>query len=124
MNAVATLRRRFPIAALVALGITPLVVGAAHAQSGGAKTGKAPARPRLAAQLMTADAMRAALHAAGAPSDAAEIGVDRAYLRRTALAAVHLRSRYTLLDLLAETGLLERAVEAALPMPETLAKRG
>lgn len=81
-------------------------------------------RHRLAAQLMTADAMRAALHAAGAPSDAAEIGVDRAYLRRTALAAVYLRSRYTLLDLLAETGLLERAVEAALPLPETLAKRG
>lgn len=81
-------------------------------------------RHRLAGQLMTADAMREALHAAGAPSDAAEIGVDRAYLRRTTLSALYLRSRYTLLDLLDETGLLERAVEAALPLPETLAKRG
>jgi hypothetical protein len=50
--------------------------------------------------------------------------VDRDYLRRTVLAAVYLRSRYTLLDLLAETGLLERAVEAALPLPATLVKRG
>ena len=81
-------------------------------------------RDRLAAQLMTADAMRTALQAAGAPSDAAGIGVDRDYLRRTVLAAVYLRSRYTLLDLLSETGLLERAVEAALPQPESLAKRG
>lgn len=81
-------------------------------------------RHRLAGQLITADAMREALHAAGAPSDAAEIGVDRAYLRRTTLSALYLRSRYTLLDLLDETGLLERAVEAALPLPETLAKRG
>lgn len=72
-------------------------------------------RDRLRAQLMPAADMRAALHAAGAPADAAEIGVDRAYLRRTTLNARFLRSRYTLLDLLDETGLLAQAVEASLP---------
>lgn len=70
---------------------------------------------RLRTQLMPADQMRAALHAAGAPADAAEIGIDRAYLERTTLNARFLRSRYTLLDLLDETGLLAQAVNAALP---------
>lgn len=74
-------------------------------------------RARLGAQLMPAADMRAALHAAGAPADAAEIGVDRAYLARTTLNARFLRSRYTLLDLLDETGLLAQAVTAALPAP-------
>lgn len=72
-------------------------------------------RARLAAHLMTASQMRAALHAAGAPSDAADIGVNRDYLRQTTLNARFLRSRYTILDLLEETGLLQAAVEAALP---------
>lgn len=81
-------------------------------------------RDRLAAQLVPADAMRAALHAAGAPSDAAEIGVGREALRRTTLNARFLRSRYTLLDLLDETGLLDRAVEAALPAADAVARRG
>ncbi len=70
---------------------------------------------RLCAQLMPAADMRAALHAAGAPADAADIGVDRAYLERTTLNARFLRSRYTLLDLLDETGLLAQAVTASLP---------
>ena len=73
-------------------------------------------RKRLRAHLMPADQMRQALHLAGAPSDAAEIGVTRHDLRRVTLAARYLRSRYTLLDVLAEAGLLEQAVEAALPL--------
>lgn len=81
-------------------------------------------RGRLQTQLMTADQMRSALHKAGAPSDAAEIGVDRDYLRRTTHNALYLRSRYTLLDLLDETGLLALAVEAALPPPDAVARRG
>jgi glycerol-1-phosphate dehydrogenase [NAD(P)+] len=72
-------------------------------------------RHRLAQQLIPERDMRDALHLAGAPSDAAEIGVGRDYLRRTALNARFLRSRYTVLDLLDETGLLAQAVEAALP---------
>ena len=45
----------------------------------------------------------------------ADIGVDRAYLERTTLNARFLRSRYTVLDLLDETGLLAQAVTASLP---------
>ena len=81
-------------------------------------------RARLHDHLMTADQMRSALHAAGAPSDAADIGVDRDYLRRTTLASRFLRSRYTVLDLLDETGLLEQAVNAALPSPVAIARQG
>jgi glycerol-1-phosphate dehydrogenase [NAD(P)+] len=72
---------------------------------------------RLRAQVMPADDMVAMLHAAGAPAEAVEIGVGREYLRRTALHALYLRSRYTVLDLLDDCGLLEAAVEAALPAP-------
>lgn len=72
-------------------------------------------RARLMRQLMTARDMRAALHAAGAPADEAEIGVTRDALRASVMAARFLRSRYTLLDLLDETGLLAGAVDAALP---------
>ena len=80
-------------------------------------------RQRLHAQLMTAQAMRAALHAAGAPADAAQIGISRDELRQAMLAARFLRSRYTVLDLLDETGLLAEAVEAALP-PAMAARKG
>jgi glycerol-1-phosphate dehydrogenase [NAD(P)+] len=81
-------------------------------------------RARLAAHLMPAADMRAALHAAGAPSEPEDIGLDRAYLRRTVLNARFLRSRYTVLDLLDETGLLGRAVDAVMPLPAAQARRG
>ena len=80
-------------------------------------------RTRLRAHLMPASQMRADLHAAGAPSDAAEIGVSRDYLRQAMLNARFLRSRYTLLDLLDETGLLDAAVAAAQPPATPLAPR-
>jgi glycerol-1-phosphate dehydrogenase [NAD(P)+] len=69
---------------------------------------------RLRARLMPAPAMARALATAGAPSDAADIGVSRDYLHATILKARFLRSRYTLLDLLDETGLLPQAAEAGL----------
>ncbi len=81
-------------------------------------------RRRLAAQLGSADAMVAALHKAGAPAEAADIGVDRDYLHRTILNARFLRSRYTVLDFLDETGLLRPAVAATLPALPARAKRG
>ena len=80
-------------------------------------------RARLQRQLMTARAMRAALHAAGAPADEAEIGVTRAALRTSVMAARFLRSRYTLLDLLDETGLLSEALDAALPRQAAMGAR-
>ncbi|MES2144009.1 MAG: sn-glycerol-1-phosphate dehydrogenase [Pseudomonadota bacterium] len=81
-------------------------------------------RGRLAAQLGPASDMAAALHAAGAPAEAAEIEVDRNYLQRTILNARFLRSRYTVLDFLDETGLLRSAVTATLPGVPVRAKRG
>jgi len=74
-------------------------------------------RARLAAHLGGADDMVRHLRAAGAPASASEIGVDAAYLRLTTLNARFLRSRYTLLDLLDEAGLLEQAVNATQGAP-------
>jgi glycerol-1-phosphate dehydrogenase [NAD(P)+] len=70
---------------------------------------------RLRARLWTADRMARHLARAGAPVEAADIGVDPAYLYRTILKARFLRSRYTVLDLLDEVGLLDQAAAAVLP---------
>ena len=70
---------------------------------------------RLRDQIIPADTMRAMLTAAGAPASAAAIGVGHAHLRRTVMNARYLRDRYTLLDLLDETGLLAAAVDATIP---------
>jgi len=70
---------------------------------------------RLRARLWTADRMAQHLARANAPVDAEDIGVDAAYLHRTILKARFLRSRYTVLDMLDECGLLEQAALAALP---------
>lgn len=74
---------------------------------------------RLRAQLVPAAAMRDRLAEAGAPSMAHKIGVDDAHLRRSTAHALYLRSRYTVLDLLDETGLLATAIKAVVP-PETV----
>lgn len=70
---------------------------------------------RLRARLWTADRMAQHLALAGSPVEAADIGVDPANLYRTILKARFLRSRYTVLDLLDEVGLLDQAALAALP---------
>jgi len=69
---------------------------------------------RLRARLWTADHMAGHLMRAGAPVTGQDIGVSDAYLYRSILKARFLRSRYTLLDLLDECGLLEQAALAAL----------
>jgi glycerol-1-phosphate dehydrogenase [NAD(P)+] len=71
--------------------------------------------PRLRARLLTAPQMQARLRAAGAPARAADIGLGTGHLRRTVANAVWLRSRYTVLDLLLECGLLGAAIDAAFP---------
>jgi glycerol-1-phosphate dehydrogenase [NAD(P)+] len=76
-------------------------------------------KARLRTRLLRADQMQVQLRAAGAPASAAEIGVGRAHLRRTIANAVYLRSRYTVLDLLAETGLLQAAIDATFPADGT-----
>ena len=74
-----------------------------------------PIRRVLRGRLTEAPTMVAMLHQAGAPAEASEIGIDRITLRATILNARYLRSRYTVLDLLDETGLLTAAVDATLP---------
>lgn len=69
-------------------------------------------RPRLQQQVMPAEEMRALLIAAGAPTRATDIGITGDHLRATVERARFLRRRYTVLDLLADTGLLESATEA------------
>ena len=70
---------------------------------------------RLSAHMMRTGAMAQLLGAAGAPVRAADIGVDRAHLRNTIRAARFIRSRYTVLDLLEECGLLDAAIDAVAP---------
>jgi glycerol-1-phosphate dehydrogenase [NAD(P)+] len=70
---------------------------------------------QLRAQLWTADRMARHLARAGSPVEATDIGVGTDYLYRTILKARFLRSRYTVLDLLDEVGLLDQAAAAALP---------
>jgi glycerol-1-phosphate dehydrogenase [NAD(P)+] len=72
-------------------------------------------RTRLQAQLMPADVMIGLLQAAGAPALPGDIGLTQDDLRRTIRAAGFIRSRYTLLDLLAEAGLFDAGLNAAFP---------
>lgn len=72
-------------------------------------------RDRLAAHLWRAGRMADHLARAGCPHEAAQIGVDAARLAGSIRRARFLRSRYTVLDLLDETGLLDQAVAATVP---------
>lgn len=81
-------------------------------------------RQRLSGHLMRQDDMRALLAAAGAPVSVGEIGLSPARHRATVLKARYIRKRYTALDLLAETGLLERAVAESFPDGHPLYDRG
>ena len=70
---------------------------------------------RLRSRLMPAQDMIQRLQAIGAPSNSTDIGVSRAHLRATIAKARYLRDRYTILDLLDETGLLSQAIDAVFP---------
>lgn len=72
-------------------------------------------KARLADQIMPPGAFSVMLEAAGAPSAPSAIGIGTEQLRRTVLASRFLRSRYTILDVLEETGLLRRAVDELFP---------
>ncbi|MFZ0088182.1 MAG: sn-glycerol-1-phosphate dehydrogenase [Solirubrobacteraceae bacterium] len=65
---------------------------------------------RLREQLSAAAALRDQLAAAGCPITPAEIGLSSERLRSTYRRARLIRSRYTVLDLAAETGLLDECV--------------
>jgi glycerol-1-phosphate dehydrogenase [NAD(P)+] len=68
-------------------------------------------RDRLAAQLLPAARLAGMLAAAGCPTGPAELGLDRAAFRATYARARMIRRRYTVLDLAAETGLLDECVD-------------
>jgi hypothetical protein len=67
-------------------------------------------RAKLQAQLMTADRLRELLAAAGCPTDPAAISLDLGRLRQSYWLARTIRSRYTVLNLATETGLLDERV--------------
>ena len=69
-------------------------------------------RKRLKQQLISAAEMQSMLHQAGVVTHPAQIGMGWQHHRRTVFAARYIRRRYTVLDILAETGLLNTAIEA------------
>ncbi|MGA2865743.1 MAG: sn-glycerol-1-phosphate dehydrogenase [Verrucomicrobiota bacterium] len=66
---------------------------------------------RLREQLLPFAKLRAMLQAAGAPVEPEQIGISRPRLRQTFWQACLLRRRFTVLDLAARTGTLERGLE-------------
>ncbi|HWI51967.1 MAG TPA: sn-glycerol-1-phosphate dehydrogenase [Symbiobacteriaceae bacterium] len=69
-------------------------------------------REALRAQMMTAGALREWLQAAGCPVTPEGIGLTPAVMRDTFRRARYIRSRYTLLDLIVETGNHVAAMES------------
>lgn len=67
-------------------------------------------RERLITQLMTANQLRELLQAAGCPIHPDEIGVSISRLEESYTLARTIRSRYTVLDLVSETGVLSACV--------------
>jgi glycerol-1-phosphate dehydrogenase [NAD(P)+] len=68
-------------------------------------------RERLERQLMTAEHIRALLRDAGCPTEPTEVGISAAQLRETYTLARTIRSRYTVLDLAYEAGILDACVD-------------
>lgn len=69
-------------------------------------------RERLQAQLLPAEQLKRQLQAAGCPVVPTEIGVSWSQLKESYDLARTIRARYTVLDLVAETGLLTECVDA------------
>ncbi|MFN8475269.1 MAG: sn-glycerol-1-phosphate dehydrogenase [Anaerolineae bacterium] len=68
-------------------------------------------KPRLEQQLMTAEELAGLLKAVGAPTTPAEVGVTRQQLKESYLLSRTIRSRYSVLDLATEAGLLDTLVD-------------
>ena len=68
-------------------------------------------RERLATQLLPAGRLAGMLRAAGCPTGPSELGLSGQALRDTYRRARMIRRRYTVLDLAAETGLLDECVD-------------
>ena len=72
-------------------------------------------RPRLSRQLVPSRSMERMLQRAGAPVEPCDIGLSPSDMRDSIRAARFLRSRYTVLDLLDEIGLLDEALMEVFP---------
>ena len=72
-------------------------------------------RRRLSRHLVTSGSMGRMLRRAGAPVEPIDIGLSTADMRDSIRAARFLRSRYTVLDLLDEIGLLDEALMEVFP---------
>ena len=68
-------------------------------------------RGKIERQLLSADQLREQLRAVGAPTSPAELGLRLDDLKATYVRAPMIRSRYTVLDLAYEAGVLEEIVE-------------
>ena len=68
-------------------------------------------RERLSHQLLPAAELREMLQAAGCPTHPSEIGLSRDAFKATYVRAQMIRKRYTVLDLLTETNLLNELVD-------------
>ena len=77
---------------------------------------KAVAR-RIAAQLPSFAVMKKSLEEAGCPVEPAQIGLSRSRCVQSFLAAALIRTRYTMLDLAGESGLLETSAEIIFSAP-------
>jgi glycerol-1-phosphate dehydrogenase [NAD(P)+] len=66
----------------------------------------------LWSQLSPVEELRVMLASAGCPTTPEELGLTRAQLKRDYARARQIRTRYTLLDLAAETGLLDTLVSS------------
>ncbi len=67
-------------------------------------------RQQLKQQLLSVTQLRSMLEVAGCPTDPAQIGIEAAHLKESYALARHIRSRYTILDLVYETGILDECV--------------
>jgi glycerol-1-phosphate dehydrogenase [NAD(P)+] len=68
-------------------------------------------RERLREQILPLQEMRGMLRLAGAPTVPSQIGIELSRLRRGYHEAWQIRSRYTVLDLATETGLLSTCLD-------------
>ncbi|NLX21178.1 MAG: sn-glycerol-1-phosphate dehydrogenase [Phycisphaerae bacterium] len=68
-------------------------------------------RKRLQQQLIPSDEIAQMLHEVGAPDHCSRIGIDVSRLRRSHHEAWQIRSRFTVLDLAAETGLMDTCLD-------------
>lgn len=68
--------------------------------------------PRLRAQIMPFDDVRAKLKAVGAPYEPEMIGVSRARFRETFVGVPYMRNRYFALDLVSRLGLMDELLDS------------